>query len=281
MTKQFTHTWEEAVFWLKSQVANKEIIQACYYDDPLVDAAERFLASEEWAEVKNVVSEKLPGKVLDLGAGRGISSYAFAKAGCDVTSIEPNPSDRVGAGSIENLSMVSGLKIEVVKEYGETLPFDNETFDIVYGRAVMHHALELPRFCLEATRVLKHGGIFIGTREHVISKKEDLQIFLDDHLLHHLYGGENAYLLNEYLTAITGSGLSLRQVFAPYDSAINYGPQTTKEFYEKFGERLSKYVGFAGPILAGNSFVRKALSWHGANVLSLPGRLYSFVAVKQ
>jgi SAM-dependent methyltransferase len=281
MENKFTHTWEEAILWLKSQPANKEIVQDCYYDDPVTDAAERFLASEEWAEVKKNVSEKMPGKVLDLGAGRGISSYAFAKTGCEVTAVEPNPSDKVGARSIEKLFIASGLKINIVKEYGEILPFDNDTFDIVYCRAVMHHSIELPQFCLEATRVLKHGGIFIGTREHVLSKKEDLQMFLDHHLLHHLYGGEHAYLLTEYLEAITSAGLNLRQVLAPYDSAINYGPQTTEEFYGNLGKRFSKAVWIAGPMLANSSFVRKALRWYGSNILESPGRLYSFVAVKQ
>jgi ubiquinone/menaquinone biosynthesis C-methylase UbiE len=282
MTKQFTHTWEQAVLWLKAQPENIKIVQDCYYDDPVIEAANRFVNSEEWSEVLRSISSKLPGKVLDLGAGRGLSSYGFAQAGCEVTALEPNPSDTVGAGLIKRLASESNLKIEIVKEYGETLPFANETFDIVYGRAVMHHAQNLPQFCQEAMRVLKPGGIFIGTREHVISRKEDLQAFLDSHLLHHLYGGENAYLLSEYLGAIRNAGLTLLNVFAPYDSAINYGPQTTEEFYQGVGRRLGRIVGNqSGSWLSGNSIVRKVLRFYGANFLKSPGRLYSFVAVKQ
>jgi SAM-dependent methyltransferase len=282
MTNQFTHTWEEAVLWLKAQPENKKIVQACYYDDPVIVAANRFASSEEWDEVIKLAAKNVPGRVLDLGAGRGISSYAFARSGCDVTSLEPNPSKEVGAGLIEMLAQESGLKIKVVKEYGETLPFADETFDIVYGRAVMHHAQDLSRFCGEAARVLKPGGIFIGTREHVLSRKEDLQAFLDSHLLHHLYGGENAYLLSEYVNAIQSGGLILKGVFAPYDSAINYGPQTTEDLYKLIGLRIGKvFGGGAGSWLAGNKFFRQAWRWYGAKFLKSPGRLYSFVAVKQ
>jgi SAM-dependent methyltransferase len=282
MNKEFTHTWEESVLLLKSKPENKEIVRACYYDDPITEAAERFATSEEWNEVRNLVGDKIPGKVLDLGAGRGISSYAFAKVGCEVTSLEPNPSEKVGAGLIELLAKESGLNIKVVKEYAETLPFESETFDVVYGRAVMHHAHNLPQFCKEAARVLKPNGLFVGTREHVLSRKEDLQTFLDSHLLHHLYGGENAYLLAEYLDAIRSAGLQLEEIFAPYDNAINYGPQTTVGLHENLGQRLSKFIGDrAGSWLANKFLTQWALQWYGANFLQSPGRLYSFVAVKR
>jgi SAM-dependent methyltransferase len=282
MTKNFTHTWEEAVLWLKAQPNSIEIVQNCYYDDPIIKAAKRFAASEEWSAVLDLATSKLPCKVLDLGAGRGISSYAFAQIGCQVTALEPNPSEEVGAGLIEKLAKESCLEIEVVKEYGETLPFADGTFDLVYGRAVMHHAQDLQQFCREAARVLKPSGIFIGTREHVLSHKKDLQTFLDGHLLHHLYGGENAYLLQEYVSAIQGGGLMLQKVLAPYDSAINYGPRTTDDLYGLLGVQLGRIVGSkAGFWLASNELVRQAWRWYGAKILKSPGRLYSFVAVKQ
>ena len=53
--------------------------------------------------------------------------------------------------------------------------------------------------CEEVARVLKPGGTFIATREHVISKKEDLPVFLANHPLHRFYGGENAFVLQKYL----------------------------------------------------------------------------------
>jgi len=79
-------TWEEAVQWLRDQPEQSELVKHCYYDDPLETAAERFFQSEEWTEVISLLNSKSSGQVLDIGAGRGISSYAFAKSGYSVTA---------------------------------------------------------------------------------------------------------------------------------------------------------------------------------------------------
>ena len=166
-------TWEEAVQWLKDQPEKSELVKFCYYDDPLEAAAERFLQSEEWLEVLSLLKSKKSGQVLDIGAGRGISSYAFAKSGYEVTALEPNPSLLVGAEAIRQLASRTGVNIKVVQDWGETLPFADNAFDIVYGRAVLHHAHQLNQLCGEAARVLKPGGVLLATREHVLSRKED------------------------------------------------------------------------------------------------------------
>jgi SAM-dependent methyltransferase len=275
-------TWEAAVQHLKSQPEQQEIVRQCYYDDPLQVAADRYHQSEEWLAVKLLLDRYLPGKVLDLGAGRGISSYAFAKAGCAVTALEPDSSLLVGAGAIRSLIESSGVSIEIVQEYGETLPFADDTFDIVYVRAVMHHARSLSQFCLEAHRVLKPGGVFIGTREHVISQRKDLPEFLAGHLLHHLYGGENAYLLAEYLGAIEKSGLKIVKVIAPYDSVINYAPKTQQQFQADIATKLGRVVG--DPLarkLAKIGQLQQLVGWYASRSAHTPGRLYTFMAVKK
>lgn len=273
-------TWEQAVVWLRSQQDKKELVKQCFYDDPLFEAAERFSQSEEWMAVLNLLENKLPGKVLDIGAGRGISSYAFARAGCEVVALEPDASDLVGSGAIQSLIDEANVNIEIVQEYGETLPFPDNAFDIVYGRAVLHHANNLPKLCLESARVLKPGGIFIATREHVISRREDLQKFLDTHALHHLYGGEHAYLLAEYISAIEDSNMALSSVLGPFENVINYAPQTEEQFANRFTKALSKYCGatIAGWISGINRF-RNVYGRRLSEKSNIPGRHYSFLAV--
>jgi len=198
--------WEQAVIELKTQRDKQELVKACFYDDPLIDATKRYYNSTEWKEVaKYLPREK--GKVLDIGAGRGISSYALAKEDWDVTAIEPDPSEIVGSGAIRKLAEENNLDIKVVEGQGEKIPFEDSIFDMVYMRQVLHHAENLEKFCKEAGRVLKTGGVFIATREHVISKKEDLSKFLENHPLHKLYGGENAFLLEEYKKVIENAGI--------------------------------------------------------------------------
>ena len=274
-------TWEEAVQWLKSQPDRQELVKACYYDDPLLEAAQRFVNSEEWQAVYDIAKGWIKGRVLDLGAGNGISSYAFAITGCQVTALEPNPSNIVGAGAICNLAKISGLDIAVVKDWGETLPFADRTFDIVYGRAVLHHAHDLNLLCKEAARVLKPNGYFIATREHVISQQADLQKFLDGHPLHHLYGGENAYLLEEYVTAISSSGLQIVQTLDPLQSVINYSPMTKLERKNLLELFLTKKLGYKiASRISKIKFLEKSYIWYISAKSNIPGRLYSFIAVK-
>lgn len=123
--------------------------------------------------------------------------------------------------AIRALVAEANLPISIVEEYGETLPFDDDTFDLVYGRQALHHARDLPKLCQEAARVLRPGGHFIATREHVISKPDDLEAFLRSGPLHHLYGGEQVRVLGEYRSAITHSGMSLVKILAPFENVIN------------------------------------------------------------
>lgn len=274
-------SWEQAVTWLRSQPAQEELIKHCYYDDPIESAAERFSRSQEWLAVQNLLRGYSLGKVLDLGAGRGISSYAFAKAGSSVTALEPDPSSLVGAKAIRSLVDKTHVAIQTVEEYGETLPFTADTFDVVYGRAVLHHAQDLSKLCQEACRVLKPKGTFIATREHVISRPGDLGSFLQSHPLHNLYGGENAYLLAEYTNAIKKAGLKLKKVIGPYQSVVNYAPMTEQEFQAKFVSSIAAYCGSKlAQAIATNKNMQQLYGWLLSQKSDYPGRHYSFLAIK-
>ncbi len=263
-------SWEEAVLWLRGQPNQAELVRACFYDDPLTQAADRYYRSSEWRAVQAVLYG-LRGRALDLGAGRGIASCALARDGWATTAVEPDPSGVVGAGAIRQLALASGVPIEVVEDQGESLPFSDHCFELVHCRAVLHHARDLTQLCREVARVLVPGGMFLATREHVISRREDLPRFLSGHPLHQLYGGEHAYLLKEYCSAVRGAGFQLTQVLNPYQTDINLFPDTMVAFKR----RLAARVGLPFPGLIPNTL----LSWLGSRT-DQPGRHYSFVAIK-
>ena len=182
----------------------------------------------------------MPGRVLDLGAGHGIASFAFARTDCAATALEPDASAIVGTGAIRHLTHEANLSISIVRGVGERLPIEDACFDIVYTREALHHAADLARLCAEIARILRPGGAFLAVREHVISKPQDLEAFLEAHALHHLYGGENAFLLREYCEAITGSGLALRRILGPFDSPITHTRLPAHTRQEVNMQRLAK-----------------------------------------
>lgn len=278
--KQF-QSWESAVSWLRSQPDRSDLVRAAYYDDPLVDAAERYRTSEEWQCIRRLL-EGRRGCALDVGAGRGIASYALARDGFSVTALEPDPSELVGAGAIRSLARENALDITVVGDFSEQLPFADEHFDVVFARAVLHHTRSLAAACAEFHRVLKPGGLFLAVREHVISRREDLPRFFEIHPLHHLYGGENAFLLGEYRDALEAAGFELVQQLSPLGSPVNFAPQTRDSLCAEIARRIS-----GRPLV--QQLVRGLLQPQVIFALTMrlldkfdsrPGRLYSFVCIK-
>ena len=118
MTKTRTLSWEEAVRWYRAQPGNEIEVSNNYFDLPVRQAAERFAASEEFAEISRLLGTGQGMQILDLGAGNGVASYALARNGWVVTALEPDESDEVGAGAIYLLARETGLPIKVVQEFG-------------------------------------------------------------------------------------------------------------------------------------------------------------------
>lgn len=276
-----THgSWEDAVRWLREQPDQQALIRDSYYDDPLAAAAERYRRSGEWQEVRRIVGPGRQRTALDIGAGRGIASYALAADGFSVTALEPDPSSMVGAGAIRALAAECALPIAVVETYSEALPFADASFDVVFARAVLHHADDLDTALREMARVLKPGGLLLAIREHVISRDEDLEAFLEIHPLHALYGGEHAYRLDRYREAIQQGGFRLDQVLGPLTSPINYAPHDQAGLRREIAARFGRIPGLPrvmelflkAPVL-GKGLIRLAGLFDNR-----PGRLFSFVA---
>lgn len=273
-------SWEEAVAWLRGQPDQSQLVDDCYYDDPLINAAERYWRSEEWQAVRDKLFGRA-GSALDIGAGRGIASYALAREGFVVTALEPDPSAIVGAAAIRALTAESKLPIQVVEEFSERLPFADGTFDVVFARAVLHHTRDLEAACREFFRVLKPGGLFLAIREHVISSLADLPRFLELHPLHRLYGGEHAFLLKDYVEALDRAGFAKPDVVSPWRSPLNFAPYTLETLKDELAQRVARRLPGLGRAMRGLLDVPGV--WPLLRVIlervdHRPGRLYSFVA---
>ena len=276
-------SWEQAVRWLREQPQQRELVLAGYYDDPLADAAARYWQSAEWQAIRTLLPDRPGAKALDVGAGRGIASFALAKDGFEVTALEPDESELVGAGAIRNLAREQHLPIVVRTDAAEHLPFAEGTFDLTFGRAVLHHTRDLAGTCRELYRILKTGGTFIAVREHVISHERDLPKFLASHPLHGHYGGENAFPLRVYTDCIRRAGFRIERVLAPLRSPINLAPQSVETLKTELARRAS--LGIPPLAAAWQRLMRSRVFWTGLQSLlelfdTRPGRLYSFVARK-
>jgi len=272
-------SWEDAVRWYRAQPGNEQAIRDNFFDLPVKDAAKRFAVGEEFAELVRLLGPGERKYLLDLGAGNGISAYAFAQHGWQVSALEPDPSEEVGAGAIRGLAE-AGLSIDVVPEWGEKLPFDDASFDVVHARQVLHHANDLAQMVAETFRVLKPGGRAIYTREHVVDDDRQLAAFLRDHPLQHLYGGEHAYSVPQYLGAMQQAGFNLLGTWGPFDSIINYFPGTEIERHAHITHKMARRWLGLGRLIANSADDRKAFMTRLRESDRTPGRLFSFFVEK-
>jgi SAM-dependent methyltransferase len=100
---------------------------------------------------------------LEVGAGTGYFSLNLLRAGivseATCTDISPGMV-RALAANAERLR----LHVRTARADAESLPFSDQSFDLVLGHAILHHLPDLPRAFSEFHRVLRPGGriVFAG-----------------------------------------------------------------------------------------------------------------------
>jgi ubiquinone/menaquinone biosynthesis C-methylase UbiE len=97
------------------------------------------------------------GDGLEIGSGTGYFSLNLLQLGL----IERLTATDISPGMLQQLSSTAtalGLKAETKATEAEELPFEDESFDLVFGHAVLHHIPDLERAFAEFRRVLRPGG---------------------------------------------------------------------------------------------------------------------------
>jgi SAM-dependent methyltransferase len=281
LKKEHELTTEEAIRQLIKDPQQCARCVDTYVTRSANEDAEAFAKSGEFSETLQLIGKPLAGlTIVDLGAGRGISSHAFVKAGAGrVVAIEPDPSDLVGHGAIRQLS--TAARMEIIDSFGEAIPLPDQLGDVVYVRQVLHHAQNLDALVAECYRLLKPGGVFLACREHVADDEAQLKIFLEGHPVHQLAGGEHAFSEDRYVGAIKKAGFVDVKIWRQWDSVINAFPtvKTQAGLDDYFREQLRRKLGPLGAMVSNSSWVRRKYQAK-LNAIRSPGRMYSFTAWK-
>jgi ubiquinone/menaquinone biosynthesis C-methylase UbiE len=97
------------------------------------------------------------GDALEIGAGTGYFSLNLLQAGAIERATATDISPGMLATLEENAARL-GLDVRTAAAEAETLPFADESFDLVFGHAVLHHIPDLAQAFTEFHRVLRPGG---------------------------------------------------------------------------------------------------------------------------
>lgn len=121
-------------------------------------------------QVRAKVEKALGGKPgsyrssLEIGSGTGYFTLNLMRAGiieqATCTDISPGM-----LGTLTGNAQRLGLEVQTLAADAESLPFEDESFDLVLGHAVLHHIPDLAKAFSEFARVLAPGGIVLFAGE--------------------------------------------------------------------------------------------------------------------
>lgn len=137
-------------------------------------------------------------RVLNIGVGNGVLESLAVIKGVDIWSLDP--SER----SIERLRQLLGVGEKAQVGYSQAMPFADSHFDAVVMSEVLEH---LDDEVLEATldevhRVLKVGGVFIGTVPARENLPESLVVCPDCGLQFHRWGHRSSFDIDRLSTIL-------------------------------------------------------------------------------
>ena len=143
------HDWEAASYDDKWSIS---------YDERCITyAADRFrhaAGDDRWPY----------GRALELGCGTGFFLLNLMQAGLTARGSVTDLSPGMVAAALRNAENL-GLDVDGRVADAEQIPYDDATFDVVVGHAVLHHIPNLDAAFREVLRVLKPGGRFVFAGE--------------------------------------------------------------------------------------------------------------------
>jgi uncharacterized protein YbaR (Trm112 family) len=152
------------------------------------------------------VSGKGPLRVLEVGAAKAWAAPYWRALGCEYVATDILTDTNIGLGRGAFYGEFGRVQAD-----GEHLPFADETFDVTYCCATLHHALDLPAMVDEMARVTRHGGMVAGLNEGTkgVGRSSDNP---DQAAEKELGINEHVHTVWAYVSAFTRAGLVLRRL---------------------------------------------------------------------
>lgn len=159
-------------------------------------------------------------RVLDLGAGTCWTTNRLAATGADCVALDISREKFIGLESGDVFINHSKNYFERMLSSMEILPFKNESFDVVFAGASLHHSPDIKKVLSECFRILKPNGLFTATSERckgILDKPKNIDIkkAIEDGLVVVEGAHENIYNIFEYVEMLTSSNFKSRIYFSP------------------------------------------------------------------
>jgi ubiquinone/menaquinone biosynthesis C-methylase UbiE len=110
-----------------------------------------------YVQLRDALGDLQGKRVLEYGCGEGWITYDLARLGGTVCAFDISPEAvRQTQTMLSSRGLLERCSVEVMP--AERLSYEDESFDVAVGFAIIHH-LDVPRAFAELHRVLKPGGV--------------------------------------------------------------------------------------------------------------------------
>jgi SAM-dependent methyltransferase len=139
-------------------------------------------------------------RVLNIRTGNGWLESRCQKEGWDTVGLDPNETAMEALQRNGINGAVAGI---------EAMPFADGTFDIVFSSEVLEHLHDglLGRGLSEVTRILRPGGVFLGT----VPYREPLElktiVCMNCNHVQHAYGHHQSFSVSRLRTMFEAAGV--------------------------------------------------------------------------
>jgi ubiquinone/menaquinone biosynthesis C-methylase UbiE len=142
-------------------ILKRELSTSISSDEFIKDLIERWhnhsKSNHLWNEIEKFNDQH--GKILDMACGVGTFFFHGLEKGYDVYGIEPGDwQHEYMSLKFKEYEFEGSIENRVIKGVGESLPYDDQTFDYIQTYQTLEHVQDVEKCINELIRVLKDGG---------------------------------------------------------------------------------------------------------------------------
>ncbi|HVG18894.1 MAG TPA: class I SAM-dependent methyltransferase, partial [Blastocatellia bacterium] len=193
--------------------------------------------------------------VLEIGVGAGADFQNWCEHASHVTGVDLTESAISLTRERMGLNSISQEKYTLLTGDAENLPFEDNSFDLVYSWGVLHHTPNTRKAFEEVFRVLKPGGVVKAMIYHVPS-----------------WGGLMLYL--RYGLARGNPNLTMKQAIFSHLESPGTKAYTLEEARSFLGEVGFSRIEVAAKLSLGDLLTLKPSSKYSSPVYKTAWRIY-------
>jgi len=154
-------------------------------------------------------------RILDIGAGNCWTTRYFARKGCNCTALDIFSIKYLGLETSDIYFRADNIYFERVLGDMENLPFMDESFDIIFANAALHHSSQLDIVFKNILRLLSKRGKIVLVNEPAVGYLRRKTLEEHQRMGRDIGRNENIYTISDWMRIMKNNKLNAQYFFPP------------------------------------------------------------------